>query len=252
MKKIFIAALVSGFIAASCNNNGSSSKPSAKDSVFIDSTVSISYDTSFQVAAQSFADIKMLRYQVPGFDQLSLQQKQLSYFLSEAALAGRDIFYDQKSKYGIMLRKTLENMYGTYTGDKNSGDWKKFEDYCGRFWFSYGNHHHYSNEKFLPECSSAYFLSIAKASDSTAFPKDAGESVDAFLKRIQPIFYDPKIEPKLVDLSPNIDNVKASSVNFYEGVTQKEVEDFYAQFDSKGNEPMWGLNSKVVKENGSY
>jgi dipeptidyl-peptidase-3 len=250
MKKIFIAALVSGTIAASCNDNGSSSKPSAKDSVFIDSTVSISYDTSFQVAAQSFADIKMLRYQVPGFDQLSLQQKQLSYFLSEAALAGRDIFYDQKSKYGIMLRKTLENMYGTYTGDKNSGDWKKFEDYCGRFWFSYGNHHHYSNEKFLPECSSAYFLSIAKASDSTAFPKDAGESVDAFLKRIQPIFYDPKIEPKLVDLSPNIDNVKASSVNFYEGVTQKEVEDFYAQFDSKGNEPMWGLNSKVVKENG--
>jgi dipeptidyl-peptidase-3 len=250
MKKIFIAALVSGFIAASCNNNGSSSKPSAKDSVFIDSTVSISYDTSFQVAAQSFADIKMLRYQVPGFDQLSLQQKQLSYFLSEAALAGRDIFYDQKSKYGIMLRKTLENMYGTYTGDKNSGDWKKFEDYCGRFWFSYGNHHHYSNEKFLPECSPAFFMSVAKASDSTAFPKDAGESVDAFLKRIQPIFYDPKIEPKLVDLSPNIDNVKASSVNFYEGVTQKEVEDFYAQFDSKGNEPMWGLNSKVVKENG--
>ncbi len=250
MKKIFIAALVSGIIAASCNNNGSSSKPSAKDSVFIDSTVSISYDTSFQVAAQSFADIKMLRYQVPGFDQLSLQQKQLSYFLSEAALAGRDIFYDQKSKYGIMMRKTLENMYGTYSGDKNSGDWKKFEDYCGRFWFSYGNHHHYSNEKFLPECSSAYFLSVAKASDSTAFPKDAGESVDAFLKRIQPIFYDPKIEPKLVDLSPNIDNVKASSVNFYEGVTQKEVEDFYAQFDSRGNEPMWGLNSKVVKENG--
>ncbi|MEP6626491.1 MAG: hypothetical protein ABJA32_00855, partial [Ginsengibacter sp.] len=181
---------------------------------------------------------------------LSLQQKQLSYFLSEAALAGRDIFYDQKSKYGIMMRKTLENMYGTYSGDKNSGDWKKFEDYCGRFWFSYGNHHHYSNEKFLPECSSAYFLSVAKASDSTAFPKDAGESVDAFLKRIQPIFYDPKIEPKLVDLSPNIDNVKASSVNFYEGVTQKEVEDFYAQFDSRGNEPMWGLNSKVVKENG--
>ncbi|HEV2832518.1 MAG TPA: hypothetical protein VGW31_11110, partial [Hanamia sp.] len=193
---------------------------------------------------------KVLRYQVPGFDQLTLQQKQLAYYLSEAALAGRDIFYDQKSKYGIMLRKTLEAMYGSYAGDKTSADWKKFEDYCGRFWFSYGNHHHYSNEKFLPECSYEYFASVAKASDSTLFPKDAGESVDAFLQKIKPLIYDPKIEPKLVDLRPNIDNVVSSSVNFYEGVTQKEVEDYYSQFDSKGNQPMWGLNSKVVKENG--
>jgi dipeptidyl-peptidase-3 len=208
----------------------------------------VSYDTSFQVAAQSFADIQVLRYEAPGFNQLSLQQKQLAYYLYEAALAGRDIFYDQKSKYGIMLRQTLEAMYTTYTGDKTSEDWKKFETYCGRFWFSNGNHHHYSNDKFLPECSSDYFISVAKASDSTLFPKNAGESMDAFLARIKPIIYDPKIEPKLVDLDPNVDNVKASSVNFYEGVTQKEVEDFYAKFDSKGNQPQWGLNSKVIKD----
>jgi dipeptidyl-peptidase-3 len=242
--KIFLIACLIVFIT-SCNNNGTKSESrNASDSA----TATVSYDTSFQVAAQSFADIQVLRYEAPGFNQLSLQQKQLAYYLYEAALAGRDIFYDQKSKYGIMLRQTLEAMYTTYTGDKTSEDWKKFETYCGRFWFSNGNHHHYSNDKFLPECSSDYFISVAKASDSTMFPKNAGESMDAFLARIKPIIYDPKIEPKLVDLDPNVDNVKASSVNFYEGVTQKEVEDFYAKFDSKGNQPQWGLNSKVIKD----
>jgi dipeptidyl-peptidase-3 len=242
--KIFLIACLIVFIT-SCNNNGTKSESrNASDSA----TATVSYDTSFQVAAQSFADIQVLRYEAPGFNQLSLQQKQLAYYLYEAALAGRDIFYDQKSKYGIMLRQTLEAMYTTYTGDKTSEDWKKFETYCGRFWFSNGNHHHYSNDKFLPECSSDYFISVAKASDSTLFPKNAGESMDAFLARIKPIIYDPKIEPKLVDLDPNVDNVKASSVNFYEGVSQKEVEDFYAKFDSKGNQPQWGLNSKVIKD----
>jgi dipeptidyl-peptidase-3 len=211
-------------------------------------TTTASYDTSFNVQGQSFADLQLLRYQVPGFNQLNLQQKQLSYYLYEAALAGRDIFYDQKSKYGILLRKTLEAMYGSYTGDKTTDDWKKFETYCGRFWFSNGNHHHYSNDKFMPECSSEYFTKVAKASDSTLFPKNPGESTDAFLARIKPIIYDPKIEPKLVNLSPDVDNVKASSVNFYENVNQKEVEDFYSKFDSKGNQPEWGLNSKVEKD----
>ena len=178
---------------------------------------------------------------------LNLQQKQLAYYLYEAALAGRDIFYDQKSKYGLMLRKTLEVMYGTYSGDKTTADWKKFQTYCGRFWFSNGNHHHYSNEKFLPECNPEYFISVAKASDTTQFPKEPGENFSAFLSRIKTIIYDPKIEPKLVDLRPGVDNVAASSVNFYEGVTQQEVENYYSKFNSQGNQPQWGLNSKVVK-----
>ena len=242
--KFFLVACLMVSIA-SCNNNGTTNKQQNANN---SDTASASYDSSFEVAAQSFADIQVLRYETPGFGQLSLQQKQLAYYLYEAALAGRDIFYDQKSKYGIMLRKTLEAMYTSYTGDKSANDWKKFETYCGRFWFSNGNHHHYSNDKFLPECSSDYFISVAKASDSTLFPKNAGESMDAFLARIKPIIYDPKIEPKLVDLDPDVDNVKASSVNFYEGVSRKEVEDFYAKFDSKGNQPQWGLNSKVIKD----
>ncbi|MCW5915496.1 MAG: hypothetical protein KIT66_12920 [Chitinophagaceae bacterium] len=211
---------------------------------------SVGYDEAFNVTAQSFADIQILRYEVPGFDQLSLQQKELVYYLSQAGLAGRDIFYDQKSKYNLMLRKTLENMYETYSGDKNSDDWKKFETYCGRFWFSYGFHHHYGNEKFFPECTPEYFVSVAKASDASKFPMNEGESFDDFMKRITDIIYNPAIEPKLVDFGANKDVVKASSVNFYENVTQKEVEDFYSKFNSSGESPMWGLNSKVMKVDG--
>ncbi len=244
--KTLFASILIGAVAFSCNS-GSDTK---KEEIVIDTTATDGYDPDFQVTAQSFADLKILRYQVPGFNQLTLQQKQLAYYLSEAALAGRDIFYDQNSKNGLSIRKTIEAIYGSYSGDKSSPDWKKFEEYCGRVWFSNGNHHHYGNEKFFPEVTPAYFATVAKASDSTLFPLNEGESFNGFLVRIQPIIYDPKVEPKLVDLKAGIDNVKASSVNFYEGVTQKEVEDFYGKMDSKGNPPMWGLNSKVVKENG--
>src|SRR5690606_23172142 len=208
-------------------------------------------DSNFVVEAESFHDLQILRYQVPGFEQLSLQQKQLAYYLAEAALAGRDIIWDQKSKYGLTLRKTIETIYGTYSGDKNSEDWKKFTDYAGRVWFSNGNHHHYGNEKFIPECSFEYFSQLVKNSDQAQLPKAEGETVEAFVSRLKPILYDLNFEPKLVDLSAGIDNVAASSVNFYEGVTQREVEDFYSKFDTKGNAPSWGLNSKLMKENGA-
>jgi len=207
------------------------------------------YDSKFKVEAEAFADLQLLRYQVPGFNSLSLQQKKLSYYLYEAALCGRDIIYDQKSKNGLLLRKTLETVYGTYKGDKTSADWKKFQVYCGRFWFSNGNHHHYSNEKFIPECSYAYFATIVKHSDVKKLPTD-GMSVDAFLAKIKPLVYDLAVEPKVVDQRPDIDNVVHSSNNFYEGVTQKEVENFYNKFSKAEDAPSWGLNSKVVKENG--
>lgn len=247
--KAFIGGAILFCFILSCNNN-STNVPAKTDSTQVNDTAAATYDTTFKVGAEEFADIQLLRYQVPGFNQLSLQQKQLAYYLYEAALCGREIIYDQKSKYGIMLRKTLENVYATYNGDKNSDDWKKFEEYCGRVWFSNGNHHHYGNEKFIPACIYEYFSGVIKASDTTQLPKESGESVTAFLSRIKPVIYDLKFEPKLVDLSPNIDNIKASSVNFYEGVTQKEVEAFYAKFNTTGNAPSWGLNSKTMKENG--
>ena len=246
MLKVFFLSIIMGIAFISCNSNDSSNEVTSTDSTT--SVTDEDYDSSFNVKAQSFADLQVLRYQVPGFNQLTLQQKQLAYYLYEAALCGRDIIYDQSSKNGLTLRKTLEAIYGSFPGDKTTDDWKKFETYCGRFWFSNGNHHHYSMDKFLPECSSQYFMMIARASDSSLFPKKAGESMDAFLSRITPIIYDPKIEPKLVNLNAGIDNVKASSVNFYEGVTQKEVENFYEKFDHTGNVPAWGINSKVLKD----
>ena len=240
-----VIAMTTQLFTAGCNNGNTTQTKT--DNV---SKVADGYDSTFNVEAQAFADIQVLRYQVPGFNGLSLQQKKLAYYLYEAALSGRDMIYDQKSRYGILLRKTVEAVYGTYKGDKNSDDWKKFEVYCGRFWFSNGNHHHYSNEKFIPECSFEYFTSIIKNCDTTQLPKDNGESTDAFLARIKPMVYDMKFDPKVVDQRPNIDNVANSSNNFYEGVTQKEVETFYSKFPTSGNEPSWGLNSKVVKENG--
>jgi dipeptidyl-peptidase III len=208
------------------------------------------FDEQFVTEAQSFADLQLLRYQVPGFKGLTLKQKELAYYLYEAALCGRDIIYDQKSKEGLTLRKTIEAIYGTYSGDKTSEDWKKLETYCGRVWFSNGNYHHYSNEKFIPECSYDYFVSVVKASDETKLPKNASETTDAFLARMKPTIYDQKYKPKAVDLRPDVDNIAGSANNFYEGVTQKEVEAFYKKFDSSWNAPSWGLNSKVVKENG--
>ncbi len=240
-----VIAMTIQLFTAGCNS--SNTTQTKTDNV---SKVADGYDSTFNVEAQAFADIQVLRYQVPGFNGLSLQQKKLAYYLYEAALCGRDMIYDQKSRYGILLRKTVETVYGTYKGDKNSDDWKKFEVYCGRFWFSNGNHHHYSNEKFIPECSFEYFTSIIKNCDTAQLPKDNGENTDAFLARIKPMVYDMKFDPKVVDQRPNIDNVANSSNNFYEGVTQKEVETFYSKFPTSGNEPSWGLNSKVVKENG--
>lgn len=201
-------------------------------------------------APREFADAQILNYEIPGWDSLSGQQKELAYYLYEAALCGRDIIYDQKSKYGLLLRKTLEAAYGSYKGDKTSEDWKKFEVYCGRFWFSNGNHHHYGNEKFVPECSEAYFAEVIKNSDAAQLPMEPGENTDAFIARVTPLVYDMSIEPKVVNLAPDIDNIINSSNNFYEGVTQEEVEAYYAKFDTKGHAPSWGLNSKVIKENG--
>jgi dipeptidyl-peptidase-3 len=236
LKSIFAISSIALFTA--CNSGDPSSKKTKTD------------DANFDVMAESFADLQVLRYQVPGFEQLTAKEKELAYYLYEATLCGRDMIYDQKSKYGIMLRKTIETIYGTYKGDKSIAEWKHFTDYAGRFWFSNGNHHHYGNEKFIPACSADYFKSLIMSSDTATLPKESGESVQAFWTRVQPLFFDLKVEPKCVDLRSGIDNVAASSNNFYEGVTQKEVEAFYDKMPTSGNAPSWGLNSKVVKENG--
>lgn len=240
MKKIAIifCCAISLFSCKNENTNTSSSGSAAE----------ANYTENFQVEAESFADIQVLRYEVPGFDQLSAKEKEQLYYLYEAALCGRDIIYDQKSKHGIYMRKVLENMYGTFKGSKDSADWKKFENYCGRFWFSNGNHHHYGNEKFIPECSYEYFLYVFNNSDSAAMPTVTG--IKDYKSLNKKLFYDLKYEPKLVDQRADIDNIVNSSNNFYEGVTQNEVETFYNTFPVSDSAPSWGLNSKVYKQNG--
>lgn len=210
-------------------------------------------NTPFNVMGESFADLQLLRYQVPGWEELSLQQKTLAYYLYEAALCGRDIYYDQANKNGLTLRKTIEAIYGSYKGDKNAADWKKFEEYAGKVWFSTGNYHHYSKDKFVPDFSSEYFAELLKNSEQSQIPFAEGENLATFLTRMQPIIFDAKYESKMVDLRAGIDNVVNSSVNFYEGVTQNEVEAFYnnaAQFPVSDQTPEWGLNSKVTKKDG--
>ena len=205
----------------------------------------------FEVDAERFGDLQVLRYQIKGFDELSLQQKQLAYYLYEAAMCGRDIIYDQKYKYNLTIRKTIDAIFSTYTGDKTADDWKKFEVYAKRIWFSNGIHHHYSNMKMMPDFSTDYFINLIKNCDPKLLPLE-GNDIETLTKILMPIMFDAKVDAKIVDQSAGVDNILASANNFYEGLTQKEVETYYAKMADKANKTpvMYGLNSKLVKENG--
>ena len=209
-------------------------------------------ETAFEVENERFGDVQMLRYQVPGFNELTLKQKELCYYLYEAGLAGRDIIYDQKYSYNLLIRKTNEGIYESYKGDRNSAEFKQFEIWIKQVWFSNGIHHHYSNVKMIPEISPAYYNSLIKESDSTLLPLSSGQTKAKLYSILQPLIFNSAIAMKTVNLASDIDNVKGSANNFYEGVTQKEVENYYAlKRDSSNKTPVsFGLNSKLVKENG--
>ncbi len=211
-----------------------------------------SQDVTFEYTADKFADVEILRYQVPGFENLPLQQKELIYYLSEAALEGRDILYDQHNKYNLTIRRTLEGIYENYFGDKNSEDFKKFETYLKRVWMANGIHHHYSEDKIIPEFSEEYFTHLVNSVDPARMPVTDGASASKLAEKLIPIMFDPNIMPKRINQAAGVDLVETSAVNFYEGVSQKEVEAFYNKMkDPNDNSPIsYGLNSKVVKENG--
>lgn len=210
-------------------------------------------DSNFEYSVDKFADIEILRYQVHGFDNLTLQQKELIYYLSEAALEGRDILYDQHNKYNLTIRRTLEAIYENYSGDKTTEDFKNLETYLKQVWMGSGIHHHYSEDKILPKFSKGYFAELAKSIDPEKMPLAEGESVDKLIENLTPVMFEPTIFPKRINQAAGVDLVKTSAVNFYEGVTQEEVESFYNKMkDPKDNTPIsYGLNSKVVKENGA-
>ncbi|TQD38883.1 dipeptidyl-peptidase 3 family protein [Haloflavibacter putidus] len=197
-------------------------------------------DSSFHYNVDQFADIKILRYQIPGWDQLSLKKQKLAYYLVQAGLEGRDIIWDQNYKHNLKIRKALENIYTNYEGDKNAEDWKNFETYLKRIWFSNGIHHHYSNAKIKPDFDKAYLEELLKATNTTL----EGEVLEV-------IFNDK--DAKKVNLDASKGLVKGSATNFYgENVTAEDVDAFYAKKESPNpNKPLsFGLNSKLVKENG--
>jgi len=206
----------------------------------------------FRWQVDQFADLKVLRYQVPGFEALTPAQKELVYDLSEAALCGRDITFDQNYKHNLAIRKTLDAIVEGYTGDRTDPRWEKFMVYAKRVWFSNGVHHHYSTDKFLPGFEPDYFSGLVKGSAGVSFPVAAGQSLDDFIAFLRPILFDPAVDAKKVSQDSTRDLVTHSAVNFYEGVTQAEVEKFYEKMiDKKDETPVsYGLNSRVVKKNG--
>lgn len=223
MKKV-LCVLLAAMTLLACNKESKQTTPSIED---------------FPYMVDQFYDLGILRYRVPGFEDLSVQQKALVYYLSEAALWGRDILTDQNCRYNLRIRRVCESVYENYAGDKTTDEWKKFELYLKRVWFSNGIHHHYSEDKFLPECSREWFVEACKQSNLKE--EDYVELLD--------VMFDPTVLPKKVCTDSGVDLLKNSACNYYEGVTQAEAEAYYAAHKDDSAEPLWiGLNSKLVKD----
>jgi dipeptidyl-peptidase-3 len=204
---------------------------------------------TFKVIADQFADIRILRYQVPGFDELPLKKKKLLYYLHEAALSGRDMIWDQNYRHNLLIRKTLEHLVENYQGDRSNEEWQKFMVYVKRVWFSNGIHHHYSMDKFVPEITQDYFTDLIQNSLPPKFLDEYG-TLNDFTQMIIPLIFDKNLDAKRVTLDEGADLITASANNFYEGVTQQEVEDFYGKMTNPdAKQPVsYGLNSKLVKD----
>jgi len=206
----------------------------------------------FQVEAERFADLRVLRYRVPGFEGLDFRTKTLLYYLYEASLSGREIIYDQKHGYNLAIKRTLEQIIRSYPGSRNTEDFSALLTYAKRVWFSNGMHHHYSNDKFDPGFSYEALEHYVMETPG-GFPTRPGQSLQQFLVELRPVIFDPSVDAKLVDTRAGVDVVTSSAVNFYQGVTQEEVEEFYAE-RRQADDPTpvsYGLNSRLVAEDGA-
>ena len=203
-------------------------------------------------SVERFADLEVLRYYVPGFESLSLRQKTLVYYLSQAALEGRDILFDQNGKYNLRIRRLLESVYLHFNGGRNSDEFRAFEVYLKRIWFANGIYHHYSCDKFMPGFSQNFLENAVKDLDVSVLPLRENETVEEMISELFPVIFDPSLYPKRVNQADGDDLVQTSAANYYEGVSQSEAEAFYAVMkDADVAEPvMYGLNSRLVKENG--
>ena len=208
-------------------------------------------EETFSYQDEQFADLQMLRYRVDGFEKLTTAQKTLIYYLSEAALAGRDILWDQNGKYNLRIRKTLETIYTDYPGDRNDEEFKAFTVYLKRVWFSNGIHHHYGCEKFKPGFSEDFFRKALEQVPADKLPLDAGQSPDELCNVLTPVLFDPAIMPKRVNQAKGEDLVRTSACHYYgEDVTQAEAETFYNNQKKQGDTQrpvMYGMNSLLIK-----
>lgn len=207
----------------------------------------------FNYVVDQFADLQVLRYRVAGFDSLTLQQKKLVYYLSEAALQGRDILFDQNGKYNLQIRRLLETLYVHFTGDRTEGPFLALEVYLKRVWFSNGIHHHYGCDKFVPGFSAEYLKNLILHTDVSLLPLESGETVEAMCDKLFPVIFHPEVMPKRVNQNDGEDLVETSAANYYEGVTQQEAEAFYAAQKAQGDAEhpvMYGMNSRLVKKDG--
>lgn len=203
-----------------------------------------------EYVVEQFADLEILRYKVPGFDELTLKQKELVYYLTQAALEGRDILFDQNGAYNLRIRRMLEAVYTHYTGDRSVPDFQELEVYLKRVWFSSGIHHHYGADKFVPGFSEEYLKKVLAELDPATLPLAEGQKLEAFCQEVMPVIFDPTVHAKRVNQADGEDLVQTSAGNYYQGVTQAEAEAFYAAMkDPKDETPVsYGLNSRLVKE----
>lgn len=209
-------------------------------------------DRNFRWADEKFADLQLLRYQVPGFDKLSLKQKTFIYYLSQAAMWGRDILFDQNGRYNLRIRRLLEAVYTEYKGDRDTADFRAMEVYLKRVWFSNGIHHHYGCDKFEPEFSVMFLRNAVQEVPADKLPLEKGQTPGELCDELFPVIFDPTVMPKRVNQADGEDLIKTSACNYYRNVTQEEAETYYgAKKETAGEHPvMFGLNSRLVKENG--
>lgn len=204
----------------------------------------------FNYTVEQFADLQILRYQVHGFDDLTLKQKELVYYLSQAALQGRDILFDQNGRYNLVIRKMLEAVYLNYQGDRKDTNFIHMETYLKRVWFSNGIHHHYGCDKFIPGFTPEFLKAELSNVDTAKLPLEKGETVEQLCDEIFPVIFDPAIMPKRVNQADGEDLVLTSACNYYNGVTQEEAEDFYGKMKNPADltPVMYGMNSRLIKE----
>ncbi|MGM0377348.1 MAG: dipeptidyl-peptidase 3 family protein [Bacteroidota bacterium] len=209
-------------------------------------------NNTFQYVVEQFADLRILRYEVSGFEELSLPQKKLIYYLSQAAIEGRDILFDQNYKHNLVIRRTLEAIYEHYTGDRSSENFRELVIYLKRIWFSNGIHHHYSTAKIMPGFSRDYFVQVMNELGDGLLPLNQGQTKNDLIELLLPVLFDPEFDARRVNQDENQDLVATSANNFYDGVSQKEAEAFYkAKEDPNDKEPLsLGMNARLVKEDG--